>query len=281
MKAQIMDGKLLRNKLLDELNKKIRGIEKTLGLAVIQIGNDEASAIYVRQKTKIAKELGIKIKDITLPSSVQQDEVIKIIQKLNNDKEINGILVQMPIPANLDKNSIQNAIDYTKDVDGLTSINMGKLVLNEEGLRPCTPKGIIDLLKFYEIELKNKNVVIIGRSSLVGKPLANMFTNMDATVTLCHSKTVNFIKYTKLADIVVVAVGKTGFLKKEMVKKGAIVIDVGINRVKGKIVGDACYDDLVSKCSFITPVPGGVGPMTVYELMNNIYLAYWLQKNGE
>lgn len=276
-----MNGKILRDKKLIELKERIREIDSQLGLAVIQVGNDEASKVYVRQKEKLALELGYKFVHKVFKEDVEQDKLIRYIKKLNKDESIDGILVQMPLPKHLDSSVIQNTIDSYKDVDGLTFINAGRLVQGMPSLVPCTPKGIIDLLDEYKIKLEGSQVVVIGRSVLVGKPMANLLTNRNASVTMCHSKTKDISLYTKNADIVIVAVGKAGYLKEDMISPGTVVIDVGINRVKGKLYGDVDYENVSKVASHITPVPGGVGPMTVYELMHNVLVAHNLRLKYE
>ena len=273
----VMNGKVLRDKKLTELKEKINELDCQLGLAVIQVGNDEASKVYVRQKEKLALELGYKFVHKVFKEDVEQDKLIRYIKKLNKDESIDGILVQMPLPKHLDSSVIQNTIDSYKDVDGLTFINAGRLVQGMPSLVPCTPKGIIDLLDEHRIKLEGSQVVVIGRSVLVGKPMANLLTNRNASVTICHSKTKDINLYTKNADIVIVAVGKAGYLKEDMVSPGTVVIDVGINRVKGKLYGDVDYENVSKVASHITPVPGGVGPMTVYELMHNVLIAHNLR----
>lgn len=275
---ELLDGKELRKKKLEELKERIKTVDKQLGLAVVQVGADEASNVYIKQKEKLATELGYYFVHKNFPNEVTQNELIKELEKLNNDDKIDGIIVQMPLPAHLDASIIQNTISPLKDVDGLTYVNAGKLIQNVSGLVPCTPKGIIDILDEYNITLEGTNVVVIGRSILVGKPIANLLINRNATVILCHSKTKNIAEITKNADIIIVAIGQKHFLTEDMVKKDAVVIDVGINREDGKLYGDADFENLKDKCSYITPVPGGVGPMTVYELMNNVHLAYTLKK---
>ena len=271
----ILDGKVVKQEVLEQLKKELRNLDRMPGLAVIQIGSDEASKVYVRQKEKMTNDLGYLFKHIKLDENVEQEEVLKTIERLNINDEIDGILVQMPIPKHLDAKVIQNKISYLKDVDGLTDINAGYLIHNKDGLVPCTPEGIMDLLDYYKIKVKGKNVTIVGRSDLVGKPLASLMTNNDATVTLCHSKTKNLNFYTKNADILVVAVGKAKLIKKDDIKENAVVIDVGINRQSdGKLCGDVDYDDVIDKASYITPVPGGVGQMTVASLAKNTFKAY-------
>lgn len=277
---KLLDGKEVKLKILEDLKQKLLNLNEKLGLVVIQIGNDPASDVYVRQKKKMAEDLGYNFNHINLDENVNEDEILAIIDKLNNDDMVDGILVQMPIPSTLNVKRIQNAILPYKDVDGLTDINIGKLVHNEDSLVACTPMGIIDLLDYYNIDIEGKNVVIIGRSDLVGKPLASLMINRNATVTLCHSKTINLDFYTKNADILVVAIGEPNFIKKDNVKEGVIIIDVGINRMaNGMLCGDVDFDDVKDKVSYITPVPGGVGQMTVAELALNTYKAHMLRKS--
>ncbi len=273
-----MSGKEFRNINIPILKEKINKLGIQLGLAVVQVGDDEASDIYVKQKGKLAEELGYKFVHKKFDSNVNNDEVINYINELNNDDSIDGIIVQMPIPNHLDSVLIRNSVNPFKDVDGLTYINAGQLLHNSPALIPCTPKGIGELLDFYNIDVDGMNAVVIGRSVLVGKPIANVLTNRNATVTLCHSHSKNIPYYTKNADIVVVAVGHKGLLTEDMVKDGVIVVDVGISRVDGKLYGDVDYENVSKKASYITPVPGGVGPMTVYELMNNVYEAHKMRK---
>lgn len=271
-----LNGKELRNKLILKLKEEVEKLSTQLGLVVIQVGDDEASKVYVRQKEKLAQELGYKFIHKVYPSSVTEEELLTYIDELNYDDTIDGIIVQMPLPKHLDTTLIQNSVHPNKDVDGLTYLNSGKVLHNAESLIPCTPKGIIDLLDNNNIEIEGKNVVVIGRSILVGKPIANLLTNRNATVTICHSKTNNIEMYTRNADIIIVAIGRAKFLKADMITPGAVIIDVGINRIDGKLYGDVDYENVAPIASYITPVPGGVGPMTVYELMHNVYLAHKL-----
>lgn len=272
---ELLDGKVVKAKLLLDLKEKVDKLDTKLGLTVIQVGEDPASSVYVRQKSNMAEKIGFNFNHIKLDENIKEDELLNIIEGLNNDNSVDGILVQMPIPNHLDAKRIQNAILPCKDVDGLTDISMGRLSHNVDSLVPCTPMGIIDLLKYYNIDISGKNVVIIGRSDLVGKPLASLMINNDATVTLCHSKTKNLNFYTKNADILIAAIGRENFIKKEDVKEGSIVIDVGINRMEdGRLCGDVFFDDVKDKVSYITPVPGGVGQMTVAELGYNTYKAH-------
>ncbi len=271
---ELLDGKSVKKQILEELKEKITKLDRKPGLVVIQVGEDPASKVYVGQKEKMSNELGYKYEHIKLNEKVEEKEVLDIINKLNNDDTIDGILVQMPLPKHLDSKKIQNTIDKNKDVDGLCDINAGKLSHNVDTLVPCTPKGVMDILKHYNIEVEGANVVIVGRSDLVGKPLASLMINNNATVTICHSKTKNLESFTKNADILIAAVGKKGIITSNMVKDNAVVIDVGINRVDGKLYGDVDFEGVKDKVSYITPVPGGVGQMTVAELGKNVLKAY-------
>lgn len=276
---ELLDGRKVKKEKLQQLREELNRCEEQVGLAVIQIGEDPASSVYVRQKEKMANDLGYYFKHIKLSENVTEEEVLSLIDQLNEDNLIDGILVQMPIPKHLDSKKIQNRVHYLKDVDGLTDINAGRLIHNQDTLVPCTPMGIMTLLEYYGIDVSGKNVVIVGRSDLVGKPLASLMTNQDATVTLCHSKTKDLSKYTQNADILVVAVGKPNLIKEEDVKENSIVIDVGINRLPdGALCGDVDFESVEKKVAYITPVPGGVGQMTVYELGNNTYKAKTLRK---
>lgn len=277
----LLDGKEVKSKILDDVKTNVSKLDKKLGLTVIQIGEDSASSVYVRQKEKMALEVGYNFDHIKLSSSVSMNEVLEIIDRLNADDLVDGILVQMPIPKHLDAKVIQNRISPFKDVDGLTDINAGKLVHNIDTLVPCTPLGIMDILAYYKIDVEGSFVVIVGRSDLVGKPMYNLMVNHNATVTMCHSKTKNLASITKKADILIVAVGKPKMITKDMVKRGSVIIDVGINRVDGKLCGDVDYDNVVDKVKYITPVPGGVGQTTVAELGNNVYKAYKLKSNSD
>lgn len=274
----ILDGKSLKEAILEELHQEVSQMEIKPKLVVIQVGHDEASNVYIKQKKKMCEIVGYQYQHILLEDTVTTDEVLNIIDKLNNDLEVNGILVQMPLPKHLDTEVIQNAVLPEKDVDGLTDINAGRLIHNKEALYPCTPYGIMELLKYYNISLEGKNVVIIGRSNLVGKPLAALMSNASASVDVCHSKTKDLVEHTKRADILVSAVGKVKLITKDMVKNGAVVIDVGINRTKDGLCGDVDYEHVCRVASYITPVPGGVGPMTVAMLGKNVLKAYKIQR---
>lgn len=269
----ILDGKSLSAKVKDELKGNVNSYFQTPILAVITIGDDAASEVYVKNKRKACEYVGMSFLHIDYASSVKEEVVIKKIKQLNKDKSINGIIVQLPIPENFNVSKIINTIDPTKDVDGLTNKEAGKLIQNEKCLIPCTPKGIMEIFKEYKIELEGKHVVIVGRSILVGKPLMLECLNKNATVTMCHSKTKDLKKYTKDADILIVAVGKKYLIDKTMVKKDSVIIDVGINRIDGKLYGDV-NPNVEEVCGYLTPVPGGVGPMTVSMLLKNTFEAY-------
>lgn len=279
--ATIIDGKLVSNTIKENIKEEVSKIIEKYGkaptLAVVLVGSNPASLIYVRNKIKACNKVGINSIQVILDEKVSEEEIKKEIIKLANNPDVNGILVQLPLPNEINKESIIELIPEDKDVDGLTKKNVAKLVLNEGGIIPCTPSGVVDLLKYYNIETSGKRVAIIGRSMLVGKPLSLLLTNLDATVTLCHSKTKNIEEITKNSDIIVCALGKPRFLKDNMVSKNAIIIDVGINRIEDKIVGDADFENIFDKVSYITPVPGGCGPMTVAELLNNTVKCFYIQ----
>lgn len=279
--GEMINGKKLAKETREKLKIKCdelkeRGINPKF--AAIMIGNDTASQIYIRNKSKACEEIGIEFEEYLLSENIEQKELIEKIKELNNRKDIHGILLQSPIPANLDINEAFRTIAPEKDVDGFNPLNIGKLCLNQDTFVSCTPFGIMKMFEAYGIELEGKDVTIIGRSNIVGKPLIQCCLNKNATVTVCHSKTKNLKEHTQNADIIIVAIGKSKFLKADMIKEGAVVIDVGINRdSEGKITGDADFDNILSKASFITPVPGGVGPMTIAMLMNNIIKAAEIQ----
>ncbi len=276
MNEKIIDGKKVSLERKEELKRKVNELETKLTLVVISVGDNEASKVYVKQKEKMALEVGYNFKNLHF-DMIETESLIKEIDKLNKDSNITGIIVQLPLPSNLDKDLILNAVSPLKDVDGLTNTNLLKLVKNEDCLIPCTPNGVMNLLSYYKVDLVGKKIVIVGRSELVGLPLFHLLLHKNGTVTLCHSKTKNLKSYTKNADILIVAVGKKSLITKDMVKKNSIIIDVGINRVEGKISGDVASDCLENS-KLMTPVPGGVGPMTVISLMENVYKAYELQK---
>ena len=274
--SKIIDGKKISLEIKNELKEKVSNMQEKPKLVVISVGDNPASKVYVGQKEKCANYIGINYQHMHF-DNISDDELINVIKKLNEDKKVNGIIVQLPLPNDMDEVRIVNTINPMKDVDGLTYLNAGLLLNNKTSLVSCTPKGIMELLKREKINIEGANVVVIGRSILVGKPMMNLLINANATVTLCHSKTKDLAKITRKADILIVAIGKKEFIKKEMVKRGSIIIDVGINRVDGKLYGDVDFNDVYSKVKKITPVPGGVGPMTVVMLMQNVCDAYAME----
>lgn len=269
-----LKGKEVSAYLREEIKKEVAKLEKKPKMVDIQIGYNPASDIYIAGKEKASNEVGIKFECLRYDENEDQENIINKIKEMNNDPEINGIFIQSPVPDKFDEIKLMNTVIPEKDVDGLTYLNAGKLLNNIEAMVSCTPNGIIKMLDYYKIDIEGKNVVIVGRSNLVGKPLMNLFLNRNATVTVCHSKTSDLKMHTKKADILVAAVGKKHLITKEMVKKGAVVIDVGINRIDGKIYGDVDYDNVYEKVKYITPVPGGVGPMTVTMLLYNVLDGY-------
>lgn len=276
----IMDGVgaslTLKKKIANEIKKK----NLKPCLAVIQVGDNKASDIYVRNKNKACDMVGIKFINIKLPDTISEDLIISEIERLNLDTNVNGILVQLPLPPCFDEGRIINTISPVKDVDGLTYPNVGNLVLENECLVSCTPMGVMELLDMYNVSLKGKNACIVGRSNLVGKPLIQLLLARDATVSICHSKSLDIKSYTKMADVLIVAAGHPNLITKDMVKEGAVVIDVGINKENDSLVGDVLFDEVSKKASLITPVPGGVGPMTIASLLKNVVKAYKFQ-NGK
>lgn len=277
---KILDGKKLSLILQEDLKEKINKLSNSPNLTVVMVGEDKASKIYVKNKEKIAKKMGIDTNTIYLNSETTTDELLSIIERLNKDKSVNGILVQLPLPKHIDENLVLEKISPLKDVDGFHPKNLGKLMINNASMIPCTPLGIIKLLDFYNIELEGKNVVILGRSNIVGKPMLHLLLQKNATVTITHSYTKNLKDITKKADILIVAIGKSNFITKEYIKDNAIIVDVGINRVDNKIMGDVDFNSVKDKVSFITPVPGGVGSQTITMLMYQTYIAY-LNQNKE
>ena len=269
-----LNGKEVSAYLRSEIKKEVEKLKTKPKMVDIQIGHNPASDIYIAGKEKASNEVGIKFECLRYDENEDQENIIKKIKEMNNDPEINGIFIQSPVPDKFDEIKLMNTVIPEKDVDGLTYLNAGKLLNNIEAMVSCTPNGIIKMLDYYKIDIEGKNVVIVGRSNLVGKPLMNLFLNRNATVTVCHSKTSDLKMYTKKADILVAAVGKKHLITKEMVKKGAVVIDVGINRIDGKIYGDVDYDNVYEKVKYITPVPGGVGPMTLTMLLYNVLDGY-------
>jgi methylenetetrahydrofolate dehydrogenase (NADP+) / methenyltetrahydrofolate cyclohydrolase len=274
----LIDGKKvsgeIRNRLAGEIQELKKKTGKTPGLATVLVGDDPASAVYVRNKNKICGELGFKSFEQKLSADISEEKLLQLVGELNSNKDIHGILVQLPLPDQIDSEKILQAIDPKKDVDGFHPINVGKLVVGNALLTPCTPTGIIALLDRYDIEISGKHAVIIGRSNIVGKPVSMLLLQRNATITICHSRTQNLEEVTRSADILVAAVGRASFVTEEMVSEGTVVIDVGINRVDGKLTGDVDFEPVSKKASHITPVPGGVGPMTIALLMENTLKAF-------
>ena len=274
----LIDGKKVSVEVRAHLAKEVKELkEKTgrvPGLATVLVGDDPASAVYVRNKNKICRELGFKSFEQKLSLDTSEAKLLQLIKELNSNNDIHGILVQLPLPNQIDSEKILQAIDPNKDVDGFHPINVGKLVVGNALLTPCTPSGIIKLLDHYEIDISGKHAVVLGRSNIVGKPVSMLLLQRNATITICHSRTKNLEEITRSADILVAAIGRANFVTENMVSKGAIVIDVGINRVDGKLTGDINFETVSKKASYITPVPGGVGPMTIALLMENTLKAF-------
>lgn len=272
--AIVIDGKSLAKKIREGLKDDVAKLKKKgiiPKLAVIMVGDDKASKVYVKNKSKACEEIGIEYEEFLRNSDITMDELLSLIDELNARDDIHGILLQSPIPKHLDINKAFNRIDYRKDVDGFNPVNVGKLVIGEDCFISCTPFGVMKMLEEYGIEIEGKNAVVVGRSNIVGKPLAQCLLAKNATVTICHSRTKNIHQITTNADILVAALGKPKYIKDTMVKEGAVVIDVGINRTEdGKLVGDVDFESVSKKASYITPVPGGVGPMTIAMLMTNL-----------
>ncbi len=280
---QILNGKHVASVIRQDIKKEMDIINesgKSVGLAVILVGDNPASKVYVRNKIKACEEVGMKSFLVELPSNATHEEVANTILCLNQRDDVDGMILQLPLPSHLDENSLLDLINPDKDVDGCHYVQKGKLWTRRDALIACTPQGCIELLKHYDIEIAGKNAVVVGRSNLVGKPLADLLLDENATVTICHSRTKNLGEITARADILCVAIGKTKFIKADMVKDGAVVLDVGMNRDEnGKLCGDVDFDGVSQKCSYITPVPGGVGPMTVTMLIANTLKAYKLKNN--
>lgn len=274
---KLIDGKQIANSIRSDLTQKIAEFKKNtareIGLAVVLVGQNPASQIYVRNKVKACEEVGIKSFTYYLPEQTNQEDLERLILSLAESDEIHGILVQLPLPAHLSEKALK-LIPDSKDVDGFSANNIGKLCLNTESTVACTPFGVMKMLEYENIEVKEKNAVVVGRSNIVGRPMSMLLLNADATVTVCHSKTKNLKEQCLKADVLVSAIGKAKFITADMVKEGAVVIDVGMNRDEnGKLCGDVDFDNVKEKCSYISPVPGGVGPMTITMLMYNTYLA--------
>lgn len=278
--AVIIDGKKLSAEIKEEVKKEVEDLKKsgiTPSLATILVGNDPASEIYVNLKHKACEECGINSSIERFSETITEKELLEKIYELNNNKDINGILVQMPLPKHINPARIMNAISPLKDVDGFNPVNSGRIINNDELLAPCTPKGIIYMLERYNIKIEGSEVVIINHSAVVGKPLALMLLNRNATVTVCHVFTKDLKEHTRKADILISAVGKPGLITNDMVKEKGVVIDVGISRINNKVVGDVDFEGVKDKASFITPVPGGVGPMTIAMLLKNTINACKMQ----
>ncbi len=278
--AKLIDGLATREKILEYIKEEITRNNYTPRLAVILVGEDKASKVYVKNKVRTCKEIGISSETILLSEDVSEEALISKIQTLNQDKEVNGILVQLPLPAHICEERILETVSPVKDVDCFHPINVGNLSHGKADFKPCTPFGIIMLLKDHEVELKGKNICIVGRSNIVGKPMMHLALQEDATVTICHSKTENLRSITSQADILIVAMGRGNFVTKDFVKEGAVVVDVGMHRTdEGKLFGDVNFAEVEQVASMITPVPGGVGPMTIASLMLNCLNAYKIQNN--
>ena len=280
--AKIIDGKQISLDIKNELKEKVakykeQGIEITL--AVVKVGNDPASAVYVRNKEKACEYVGINSKTLALPEETTEEELLNVVKELNEDKNVNGILVQLPLPKHIDESKVLLTIDSTKDVDGFHPVNVGKMVIGEDTFLPCTPAGIIEMIKRTDIDIEGKECVVIGRSNIVGKPMAMLMLKENATVTIAHSRTKDLKEVTKRADIIVAAIGKAKFVTADYVKEGAVVIDVGMDRDEnGKLCGDFDFESVSKVASAITPVPGGVGPMTVTMLLVNCLRSVELNK---
>ena len=280
--AKIIDGKQISLDIKNELKEKVakykeQGIDITL--VVVKVGNDPASAVYVRNKEKACEYVGINSKTLALPEETTEEELLNVVKELNEDKNVNGILVQLPLPKHIDESKVLLTIDSTKDVDGFHPVNVGKMVIGEDTFLPCTPAGIIEMIKRTDIDIEGKECVVIGRSNIVGKPMAMLMLKENATVTIAHSRTKDLKEVTKRADIIVAAIGKAKFVTADYVKEGAVVIDVGMDRDEnGKLCGDVDFESVSKVASAITPVPGGVGPMTVTMLLVNCLRSVELNK---
>jgi len=274
----IIDGKMVASQIKENIIAEIKSLKqktgKIPGLAVVLVGDDPASAVYVRNKNKTCKNMGFQSFENILPGGTKESTLLGLIDELNKDKRVNGILVQLPLPSHISSQKILEAINPTKDVDGFHLENIGRLVTGNATFKPCTPEGIIRLLDYYKVKIEGKNAVVLGRSNIVGKPISLLLLERNATVTICHSRTENLSAITQSADILIAAIGKPNFVTEGMVKDDAVVIDVGINRVDDKLIGDVDYQSVSKKVSLITPVPGGVGPMTIAILMANTLQAF-------
>ena len=282
--AELIDGKLVSSVIKDEIAKDVVEFKNKFGkapaLAVIKVGDDPASAVYVRNKHKACAAAGITSYEYNLPECTSESELLELICKLNCDREVNGILVQLPLPKHISEDRVINTIDPEKDVDAFHPINTGKIFTGKYDFLPCTPAGVMELLKYYGVEISGKECVVLGRSNIVGKPMAHLLLGANGTVTVCHSRTRELKDVTRRADILVVAIGKAKFVTADMVKPGCVVVDVGINRLSdGKLAGDVDFENVKEIASLITPVPGGVGPMTITVLLKNTMTAAYRQNS--
>lgn len=275
----ILDGVRTAEVIQRKISEEVSRIKEDITLAIFMVGNNQASQIYVHNKEIACENVGIKARIYKFDENISQKEILKMVDECNNDATITGIMVQLPLPSHLDVDTILDSIDPKKDVDGLNIVNQGKLFKGKQAIEPATAKGIITLLKNNNVDISGKNAVVVGRSILVGRPIAMLLLKENATVTICHSKTVNLKEITKKADILVVATGKPKMITEDMVKRDAVVVDVGINRVAGKLCGDVDFDNVQNVASLITPVPKGVGPMTIATLLQNVISCYKLQRN--
>ena len=276
----LLDGKKVRDEVLEDLKKKIAENNLAIKLAIILVGNNEASKIYIRNKEKACKNVGIEVEKHLLDEKTREEDLIDLINKLNEDASVTGIILQSPVPTHIDFDKCSGLIRASKDVDGFTEENIYNLYLGNDTIMPCTVKGIIKLLEYYDIPLEGANVVIVGRGNIVGHPLSLALINKNATVTVAHSKTKDLSNVTKNADILISATGVAHLITLDMVKPGAVVVDVGVSRIDGHIVGDVDFDNVKDVASWITPNPGGVGPMTVAMIIDNLFMMKWRDKNG-
>lgn len=280
--SEIISGKVVSSAKRLEIKERVTQLNNkgvSVGLAVIIVGDNSASRVYVNNKKKACEEVGIKSFEYALPENTTEDELISVVEKLNNSSEVDGILCQLPLPKHIDEKRVLNSIDPKKDVDAFHPFNVGHIMIGDYTFLPCTPAGVMEMLKYYNISVDGKKCVVVGRSNIVGKPMAMLLLKENGTVQICHSKTENLAEETRRADILVAAVGKASFITADMVKDGAVVIDVGMNRnAEGKLCGDVAFDEVEKKASFITPVPGGVGPMTVTMLLENTVKAAEIYK---
>ena len=278
----IIDGKAVSAKVKEDIRAEIEKEGLEVGLAVIIVGNNQASRVYVNNKKKACEVCGMKSFEYALPEETTEEQLLELIDTLNNDSKVNGILCQLPLPSHLNEEKVIEAISPLKDVDAFHAVNVGKIMIGNYAFLPCTPAGVMELIHSTGTDVSGKECVVIGRSNIVGKPMAMLLLHENATVTICHSRTKDLAEVCRRADILVSAVGKADFVTADMVKDGAIVIDVGMNRnAENKLCGDVKYDEVAPKCSYITPVPGGVGPMTIAMLMKNTLMAKRLQMKNE